>query len=133
MFLGCRGVGLYRRRVYERKFLTVGALANILVIHEKVIRLIGPANLPSGVLGTSVLLQGNDAESLHWNDSTLRTFLEGTIRSKFGVHVTGKNIRKTINGTAATIGDLSIAISAAIQRQQRPRKAVTYGAIQGRT
>jgi hypothetical protein len=96
-----------------------------------VIRLIGPANLPSGVLGTSVLLQGNGAESLHWNDATLHTFLEGTIRAKFGVQVTGKNIRKTINGTASTIGDLSIAISAAIQRQQRPRKAITFGAVRG--
>jgi hypothetical protein len=38
-----------------------------------VIRLIGPANLPSGVLGASVLLQGNGAESLHWNDAALRT------------------------------------------------------------
>jgi hypothetical protein len=90
-----------------------------------VIRLIGPANLPSGVLGASVLLQGNGAESLHWNDAALRTFLEGTIRAKFGVHVTGKNIRKTINGTTSTIGDLSIAISAAIQRQQRPRKVTS--------
>lgn len=63
-------------------------------------------------------------ESLHWSDTALREFLEGTVRSKFGVQVTGKNIKRTINGTAPTIGDLSIAISAAIQRQQRPRKIV---------
>jgi hypothetical protein len=111
--------------------LTVGALANILVIHEKVIRLIGPGNLPSGIMGTSVLLQGPGMESLHWSDAALRTFLETTVRAKFGVQVTGKNIKRTINGSAPTIGDLSIAISAAIQRQQRPRKAVPAGADRG--
>jgi hypothetical protein len=76
-----------------------------------------------------VLLQGSGPESLRWSDAALRSFLEGTVRSKFGVHVTGSNIRKTINGTAPTIGDLSIAISAAIQRQQRPRKSVQSDAV----
>ena len=102
--------------------MTVGALANILVIHEKVIRLIGPTDIPAGVMTTAVLLQGSSAESLHWSDAALRAFLEDVIKAKFGVQVTGKSIKRTINGTSPTIGDLSIAISTAIQRQHRPRK-----------
>ena len=82
-------------------------------------------------MGTSVLLQGSASESLHWSDSMLRAFLEETVRVKFGVQVTGKNIKRTINGTAPTIGDLSIAISAAIQRQQRPRKTAPAGLGRG--
>jgi hypothetical protein len=102
--------------------VTVGALANILVIHDKLIRLIGPNNIPAGAMTSSILLQGSGGESLHWNDAALRVFLQETVRTNFGVHVTEKNIKRTINGTSPTIGDLSIAISSSIQRQQRPRK-----------
>jgi hypothetical protein len=102
--------------------VTVGALANILVIHDKLIRLIGAGKIPVGAMTSSIQLQGSGEESLHWNDAALRAFLAETVRTKFGVQVTEKNIKKTINGTSPTIGDLSIAISSAIQRQQRPRK-----------
>jgi len=102
--------------------VTIGAQANILAIHDKLIRLIGKdLSVQTGV-NTHVLLQDAGTDSLRWNDATLHAFLENQVRSKFGVVILPKHIRPTINGTHPTIGDLSIAISTAIQRQHRPKR-----------
>jgi len=102
--------------------LSVRDLANVLAIHDKVIGLIGEDKLRALSLGTKVSLQDAGPLSLRWSDAALKSFLEGVVRSKFGVTIKKKNIKATLNGLSATIGDLSIAIFAAIQREQRPRK-----------
>ena len=103
--------------------MSVRDLANVLAIHDKVIRLIGEDKLRDLSLGTKVSLQDAGPLSLRWSDAALKSFLEGAVRSKFGVTIKKKNIKATLNGLSATIGDLSIAIFAAIQREQRPRQA----------
>jgi hypothetical protein len=102
--------------------LTIGAQANILAIHDKLIRLIGKESTREASVGTHVLLQEPGLESLRWSDLALDQFLETQVRSKFGVLIRRKQIRPTINGSHTTIGDLSIAVSTAIQRQHRPKR-----------
>jgi hypothetical protein len=102
--------------------LTVGALANILVIHDKLIRLIGQENFRNRSIGTNVLLQSSQGESLNWSDATLTSFLTNIVPPKFGVSIAKKHIKTTINGSWSTVGDLSIAISTAIHRQHRSKK-----------
>jgi hypothetical protein len=100
----------------------VGALANILAIHDKLMSLISRETHSKCPEGTKVLLQGPHGESLNWSDSALTFFLEKTIPAKFGVLISRKNIKTTINGSWPTIGDLSIAIFTAINRQHKPKK-----------
>ncbi len=102
--------------------MTIGAQANILAIHDKLVRLIGKDPAGPSAVSTHVLLQDAGPESLRWSDATLDSFLEIQVRSKFGVAIQRKHIRPTINGTFPTIGDLSIAVSTAIQRQHRPKR-----------
>jgi hypothetical protein len=97
-------------------------MANILVIHDKLIRLIGQENFRNRFSGTGVLLQFPGGESLQWSDAALSCFLEDIVPAKFGVRIAKKNIKSTINGSWATVGDLSIAISAALHRQHRTKK-----------
>ncbi len=102
--------------------MTIAVQANILAIHEKLVRLLrkdGPGQQPIGI---NVLLQGPGPESLHWNDAALDAFLKQQVPEKFGVVVQRRHIRSTMNGFSPTVGDLSIAISTAIQRQHRPRR-----------
>jgi hypothetical protein len=100
--------------------LTTGVQANILVIHDKLVQLFGKER---GAVGTHVLLQGNGADSLRWSDAMLEDFLARDVKGKFGVVLQRRHVRCTMNGMEPTIGDLSIAISAAIQRQHRPRRS----------
>ena len=72
-------------------------------------------------MGSNVVLLGAGPRHLGWNEQALEVFLEGPVRSKFGVLVARKAIKLTLNGTDLTIGDLSIAIFNAIYKQQRPR------------
>jgi hypothetical protein len=102
--------------------LTIGAQANILAIHDKLVRLIGKDLTGHASVGTHVLLQEPGPESLRWSDAALDQFLETQVRSKFGVLIRRKQIRPTVNGSHSTIGDLSIAVSTAIQRQHRPKR-----------
>jgi hypothetical protein len=102
--------------------VTIGAQANILAIHDKLVRLIGKELAVQGSVNTHVLLQEPGPESLRWNDATLDSFLEDQVRSKFGIVVLRKHIRPAINGAHPTVGDLSIAIATAIQRQHRPKR-----------
>jgi hypothetical protein len=102
--------------------LTIGAQANILAIHDKLVRLIGKDLTGHASVGTHVLLQESGPESLRWSDAALDQFLETQVRSKFGVLIRRKQIRPTVNGSHSTIGDLSIAVSTAIQRQHRPKR-----------
>ena len=100
--------------------MTVASQANVLAIHDTVVRMLNRQGSPS--VGTNCLLQGPTADSLNWSDSELEAFLTEQVPSKFGVVVQRQHIRSTINGVSPTIGDLSIAISNAIHRQYHPRK-----------
>ncbi len=102
--------------------MTIGVQANILAIHDKLVRLLAKSGAGSAAVGTHVLLQGSGGESLHWNDAMLESFLEQQVRQKFGVVVQRRHIRSTMNGSGPTVGDLSIAICTAIHRQHRPRR-----------
>lgn len=106
--------------------MTVAIQANILAIHEKLMDILSkgpPGPVPSGA---QVLLQGAGKESLRWTDGELDAFLQGPVQSKFGVLVQRRHIRSTMNGMDATVGDLAIAISAAIQRQHRPARRLVH-------
>jgi hypothetical protein len=102
--------------------VTIGVQANILAIHDKLVQLLAKTGAGSVSVGTHVLLQGSSGESLHWTDAVLDSFLEQQVRQKFGVVVQRRHIRSTMNGFGPTVGDLSIAICTAIQRQHRPRR-----------
>jgi hypothetical protein len=104
--------------------LTIGVQANILAIHEKLVRLMSRDGAGTTPVGSHFLLQGNGTDSLRWNDDALDTFLKTQVQEKFGVSIQRRHIRCTINGTQTTVGDLSIAISMAIQRQHRPRRTL---------
>jgi hypothetical protein len=104
--------------------LTIGVQANILAIHDKLVRLVGRDGASGVLVGSHVLLQGNGPDSLRWSDDILNAFLKKQVVEKFGVSIQRRHIRCTINGTEPTVGDLSIAISMAIQRQHRPRRSL---------
>lgn len=100
--------------------MTVASQANVLVIHDTVVRLLSRKGLPP--VGTNFLLQGSAPESLNWSDLEFDAFLTEQVLPKFGVVVQKQHVRSTINGINPTVGDLSIAISNAIHRQYHPRK-----------
>lgn len=101
--------------------MTAGALANIITIHDKLVRLILEESSPKIPLGSNVVLLGAGPRHLGWNEQTLEIFLKGPVQAKFGVTVSRKAIKLTLNGADPTVGDLSIAIFNAIYKQQRPR------------
>jgi hypothetical protein len=101
--------------------LAVKDRANILAIYDKVIQLIGEdkfRGLPGAI---KIGLQDPGPQSLRLSDAALKSFLEETILPKFGVLLTKKKIKSIFNGSTSTVGDLSIAILLAIQRDHRPR------------
>ncbi len=102
--------------------MTIGIQANILAIHDKLMDLLAKKATGDVVVGTNLVLQGAGPNSLGWNDRELDDFLEREVQAKFGVLIQRRHLRSTVNGTTPTLGDLSIAISAAIHRQYRPRR-----------
>ncbi len=104
--------------------MTIGVQANILAIHDKLVDLLGKRGAGSAI-GTNKILQGSGPDSLGWTDDELDEFLQREVQAKFGVVVQRRHLRSTVNGLRPTVGDLSIAISAAIQRQYRPRRNLT--------
>ena len=108
-------------RVDQGGNLSVKDLANILAIYEKVVQLIGEDKFRSLSGATKVSLQDPGPMSLRWSDDALKSFLDGTILPKFGIALTKKQIKSIFNGSSSTVGDLSIAILLAIQRDHRPR------------
>lgn len=101
--------------------MSVKDLANILAIYEKVIQLIGEEKFRNLCGATKISLQDPGSMSLRWSDEALKSFLNDTILPKFGVTISKKQIKSIFNGSSSTIGDLSIAILLAIQRDHRPR------------
>ena len=99
--------------------MTIGRMANILAIQEKLVRLISSENQQNVRVGTKTFLQETNPDSLNWTDARLDSFLENVIRSKFSVVVQKKNIKITMNGSSPTIGDLAIAVFLAIERQHK--------------
>ncbi len=101
--------------------MTIGNQANILAIHDKLTALLAK-KVGGGVsVGTNLTLQGA-GNSMAWSDQELDAFLHKDVQAKFGVLIQRRHLRPTVNGSTATVGDLSIAISAAIHRQYRPRR-----------
>ena len=97
----------------------MGRMANILAVQEKLFRLIAEEAHTNQRVGASSPLQSAYGESLNWSDARLALFLEKTVRTRFGVVVAKKNIKRTMNGSSATIGDLAIAVILAIERQHK--------------
>ena len=102
--------------------MTIGIQANILAIHDKLVDLLSKKAGASVSVGTNLVLQGAGANSLGWSDRELDDFLQGDVQAKFGVAIQRRHLRPTVNGVSPAVGDLSIAISAAIHRQYRPRR-----------
>ena len=124
------GLNLYRRGSTP-SFVTIGALANILSINDKLVRLVGQTGSRTVSVSTNTVLQDAKSLNLGWTDAELQAFLDHTVLSKFGIVILKKNIKPTMNGIAPTIGDLSIAISSAIQRQHR-RKNISGSRFRGK-
>ena len=105
--------------------MTAGALANVITINEKLLRLITEQTAPRLTVHSNTLFQGTHDKSLGWPDAFLQNFLETSVQSMFGVLILKKEIRFTMNGDAQTVGDLSIAIFTAIQKRQKPKHGST--------
>jgi hypothetical protein len=101
--------------------MTAAALANIIAINDKLIRLISRQFSSDYQIDSNVCLQGQSQRSLGWQEKDLQIFLEETIPEKFGVKVERRRLKLTMNGSAPTIGDLSIAIFSALYTQKRHR------------
>ena len=99
--------------------MTAAALANIIAINDRVIRLINKQFSPASRVDSNTCLQGQSQRSLDWHDKVLDEFLEQTIPEKFGVKVEKKRLRLTMNGSSPAVGDLSIAIFSALYTQKR--------------
>jgi hypothetical protein len=99
--------------------MTAAALANIIAINDRLLRLIGGQNPPDFRIDSHTCLQGTGKKSLNWHDKELQAFLDETIPAKFGVKVERKRLRVTMNGSSPTLGDLSIAIFSAVYTQKR--------------
>jgi hypothetical protein len=99
--------------------MTAAALANIIAINDKLIRLVSRQAPPDCQVDSNTCLQEANQKSLNWQDKELQGFLDETIPSKFGVKVARKRLRLTMNGSSLTIGDLSIAIFSAVYTQKR--------------
>ena len=106
--------------------MTMGRMANILTIQEKLLRLISVENQPNMRIGTKTFLQETGPDSLNWTDARLDSFLENAVRAKFSVRVQRKNIKINMNGSSPTVGDLAIAVFLAIERQHKTG-SVTLG------
>jgi hypothetical protein len=106
--------------------MTMGRMANILAIQEKLVRLISAENQQGTRIGTKTFLQESSPDSLNWTDARLDSFLENAVRAKFSVRVQKKNIKITMNGWSPTVGDLAIAVFLAVERQHKTG-SVTLG------
>ena len=102
--------------------MTIGIQANILAIHDKLVDLLAKKAKGDVAVGTNLVLQSSGPNGLAWTDRELDEFLQGEVQAKFGVAIQRRHLRPTVNGLSPTVGDLSIAISAAIHRQYRPRR-----------
>jgi hypothetical protein len=106
--------------------MTMGRMANILTIQDKLARLLAQEGVSNLRIGANSYLQQTHPDSLNWTDARLATFLESIIQPKFGVALHKKNIKLTMNGSSPTVGDLVIAIFLAVERQHK-RGLVTIG------
>jgi hypothetical protein len=99
--------------------MTAAALANIIAINDKLIRLIAKEVSPACKVDSNSCLSGPGSRSLDWSEKNLQRFVDETIPEKFGVKVERTRVRLTMNGSSPTVGDLSILIFSALYTQKR--------------